>query len=357
MWRIHRYYLRELAASSILTFLVLFGIVLVASVYRGLDKARGGDLVMAATITFFWAADTFPHLLAMSLLVAAVLTFARASQEREITALRAAGISPRVPMVAALLLGLAFSIAGSFAVHYLLPAVHYHKYRVLGEALRSLLVQTKMSGNKLSFGSLVMAWESEDEGGHLHDVLLKLGKRRQSGGYEPGQVYIAEEAWLDLSDDGATITLHLRGAENLAGEGIRGQASNIALAKSIRELAEEDRREEGDKDLSSDQLLSEVYRGVHDNPDGARFTVHRRTCFALMPCLFAPIGFCIGVLARERGRMTALLFGMAPMAAFYLGVVLAPTVVRAVDWPPVAYLPAAIVALLGLPFCWRLLRV
>ena len=95
MWKIHRYYLREVTVSALLTFLVLFGIVLIASVSRGIDRAQGGNLLSAALITFYWAADTFPHLLAISLLIATVLTFARASQDREITALRAAGISPR----------------------------------------------------------------------------------------------------------------------------------------------------------------------------------------------------------------------------------------------------------------------
>ena len=86
----------------------LFGIVLAATVYRGIDRAQGGGLLDAALITFFWAADTLPHLLAMSLLIATVLTFARASQDREITALRAAGISPRVPVVAAMLVGIVY---------------------------------------------------------------------------------------------------------------------------------------------------------------------------------------------------------------------------------------------------------
>ena len=110
MWKLHRYYLKEVTTTGLLTFLVLFGIVLVASVSRGVDRAQGGNLLSAAMITFFWAADTFPHLLAISLLVSTVLTFARASQDREITAIRAAGVSPRTPMVAALIIGLAFSV-------------------------------------------------------------------------------------------------------------------------------------------------------------------------------------------------------------------------------------------------------
>ena len=46
MWKIHRYYLKELTTNSVVTFLVLFGIVLTATVYRGIDRAQGGDLIV-----------------------------------------------------------------------------------------------------------------------------------------------------------------------------------------------------------------------------------------------------------------------------------------------------------------------
>ncbi|MEM7204594.1 MAG: LptF/LptG family permease [Planctomycetota bacterium] len=359
MWKLHRYYLREVLITSMMTFVVLFGIVLIASIYRGIDRARGGDLVSAALITCLWTADTFPHLLSMGLLIGSVLSFARASQDREITAIRAAGISPRVPMVAALMIGLGFSIAGSYTQHYLIPWAHYYKYRVVSQAIRDFVINTRMNGNKMSFGRFAMAWENEDDRGHLHGVLVKRG-RSPSGDPEAegaGDIYLAEEAWLDISPDGETITLQLRGVETLLAGDQGARIDGISFDFNLRRITEGTRRLEGDKDLTSDQLLSEVYRGVHDRPDGARFTVHRRACFALMPALFAPLGFCIGVLSRDRGRMTALLFGMVPMIIFYGCVTLAPTLVRQWNWPPIAWLPAMVVGALGIPFCWRLLRL
>ncbi len=346
MWKLHRYYLKEVAANAFLTFAVLFGIVLVAMVYRGIDRAKGADLVSAAAITFFYAADTFPHLLTISLLMASVLAFARASQDREITAIRAAGISPRVPMVSAVLIGLLFSIGGSYAQHYMIPWAHYYKYRVTSEIIRNFLVNTQMSGNKVAFGRTVITWERDDERGHLHDVLIR----------RPGQLISAKEAWLDLSADGETMTLATEKLELL--HGATGRLSGRSgLSFSMREFNEGKRRNEGDKDITSDQLLAEVERGVHENPGGARYTVHQRSCFALMPFLLTPIGFCIGVLARDRGRMTAILFAMVPLVLFYGCVLIAPSLVRSWDQPWLAWLPAMVIGLLGAPFCWRLLRV
>ncbi|MHC5063866.1 MAG: LptF/LptG family permease, partial [Planctomycetota bacterium] len=94
MWKLHRYYLKEVTISSILTFSVLFGVVLISVVYRGIDRAQGFGIWAIAKTTMFMAADTIPHLLSISLLFATVLCFARASQDKEITAIRSAGISP-----------------------------------------------------------------------------------------------------------------------------------------------------------------------------------------------------------------------------------------------------------------------
>lgn len=354
MWKLHRYYLREVAVSAVLSFLVLFGIVLVASVSRGIDRAQGGNLLSAALITFYWAADTFPHLLAISLLIATVLTFARASQDREITAIRAAGISPRVPMVAAMIVGLLLSVVGSWAHHYLIPQAHYNKYRVFGEALREFITNTGMSGGKIAMGGFFLSFLDKDENGHFHQVVIKLN-RGASGQLEAGTAYLSSEAWLDLSPDGETLYLMLRHTRDAAGRRVLRDTLRIGLP--LRDLTDDSLRRAGDKDLTSDQLLANVERGLHDDPENARYTVHRRACFAAMPALFAPIGFCIGVLARDRGRMTAVLFAMVPLILFYASMMMAPTLMRATESPLSAWLPAAVIAVVGLPFCWRLLRV
>ena len=77
---------------------------------------------------------------------------------------------------------------------------------------------------------------------------------------------------------------------------------------------------------------------------------------ALLPCLLAPIGFAIGVYARDRGRVLALVFAMIPIVVFYLGDFIGAHLVRATDQAAFAFLPAALLALGGTPFCWRLLR-
>ena len=73
--------------------------------------------------------------------------------------------------------------------------------------------------------------------------------------------------------------------------------------------------------------------------------------------LFAPLGFCIGVLARNRGRVTALVFSIVPLAVFYFSDFLSAELMQTADVPLLAWLPGVVIAGLGAPFCWKLLRL
>lgn len=340
-----------------MTFVVLFGIVMISMVARGIERAHGGDLFDAAMIMFLWAIDTFPHLLTISLLIGTVLVFARASQDREITAIRSAGISPRVPMTAAVLVGLLFSVAGAYAMHKVIPAVHFHKYRVIADMVRNVALNLGLQGDKLAFEGIVMTWRERDRN-RFRDVLLHASRgdlAREADGKPAarGKLWTAREAFFE--DDPARETL------NLSFLGLQEPATGMVIGSlnmsfSARGVAEKGRRQDNDRDLSSDQLLSEVHRGVHQNPNGARFTVHRRSCFALMPVLLAPIAFSIGVRSRDRGRMTALLFCLPALIVFFVCDMLSQRLVQAIDLPLLGFLPVVVVGLLGLPFVWRWVR-
>ncbi len=353
MWKLHRYYLREVATSSALVFAVLFGVVLISTVYRGIKRAEGFGLLAAAEVTFYWAADALPHLLPIAFLFATVLTFARASQDREITAIRAAGISPRVVMTSALLVGIVCSLFGSWTLHWLVPQTHYLKYRVVAESIREVLLSTGMTGDIFSMKGLTMTWERRNEQGHWEDVQILVQRDGEELQILDQGLWLADEAWVEVVD-GERLALVLINARDALGR--VDLPDRLTPSISISAIAESRRRDEGDKDLTSDQLLAEVYRGVHENDITARYLVHQRACFALLPILFAPLGFCIGVLSRDRGRMLALVYAMVPVFLFYLGDFVGNKLVRTTGEPLSAWTPALLLFALGAPFCWRLLR-
>jgi hypothetical protein len=134
------------------------------------------------------------------------------------------------------------------------------------------------------------------------------------------------------------------------------QPPDVVFAVPVSDVIGGQRRDDRDEDQRSDQLLSEVLRGVHRFPEGALYTLFRRCCFALMPLLLAPIGFCLAELARERGRVAALALALVPLSLFYVGEVMGARLLLATKSSICGWTPAALLVLFGLPLCWRQLR-
>jgi lipopolysaccharide export LptBFGC system permease protein LptF len=357
VWKLHRYYLKELTVNAGIAFAVLFAIVLISLVARGIQRAQGGSLLDAALITLFWALDSFPHLLAISFLLATVLTFARAAQDRELTAIRSAGISPRTPMTSALLVGVLLSIVGSLCMHYVIPSVHFRKYRIVGEAARNVFLNLNLGSDRIPIleTGMVLTYARRDaERGLLDCTIYNPDERlRRAGGGSP-ILRVDRVSIPPIDERSESLWFVLEGVRDpVSGS----HASELRFDLPLRSITERNRRDERDDDLTSDQLLSEVARDVHEAPTAAMYTLNRRSCFALMPALLAPIGFCIALLAHYRGRLLAILVSLLPLVLFYGGDVLGQKLLRTTDWPGFGWTPAALLLLAGVPFCWRMLRL
>ncbi len=356
MWRLHRYYLKELAVNAGITFLVLFGVVLISLVYRGIQRSQGGDLLDAALITLFFALDALPHLLTIAFLIATVLTFTRAAQDRELIAIRAAGVSPRVPMTAAVLIGVFLSVASSFANHYLIPEVHFRKYHVIADVVRSAFINLNLGTDRIKV---------------LDTGYILTFRRREAADYVDCTIYSPRPIRDDLKspilfvdrvsvprleetaqEDGA-VRIVLHGVRDPIGQ---NRGGDLVFDVPLDELGSRGARADRNDDLRSDQLLAEVMRGVHREPEQATYTLFRRCCFALMPALLAPIGFCIAELARNRGRVVALVLSLVPLGMFYLGEVLGARLLLSTRNPWCGWLPVVLLFSVGAPLVWRQLK-
>jgi lipopolysaccharide export LptBFGC system permease protein LptF len=357
MWRLHRYYLKEVLINAAITFLVLFAVVAVSFIYQGVKRSQGGGLLDAFLIIVFFALDSFQHLLTISFLLATVLVFTRAAQDRELTAIRAAGISPRVPMTAALLIGLFLTALGSFALHYLIPEVHFRKYRVIADVVRNAVIGLGLGSDRIKYGDFGMTFgevrtDPERRTAEYRDCVLYL-PRRTAARFSAPIVFVDSVSIPQPREGSESLSIVLEGVRDPVG----GTApSQLTLTIPLDELGNQDRRQDRDDDLRSDQLLAEVVRGVHQRPNEAIYTLFRRCCFSLMPLLLAPIGYCIAEAARDRGRVMALVLSLLPLGLFYLGEVLGARLLLTTKWPGWGWLPAMLLVAVGLPLCWRQLR-
>jgi lipopolysaccharide export LptBFGC system permease protein LptF len=348
MWKLHRYYLKEVLINAAITFLVLFAVMLVSVVYRAIGLAQGGGPFDALLIALFLALDAFPHVLTISFLIAVVLAYTRAAQDRELVAIRAAGISPWSPMTAAILAGVALTVVASFALHYVMPEVHFRAYRVISPVVRNAVLSMGLRSDRIRFREFVMTSRERDRD-RYQDCVLYSGKPLLD--FASTILFVDDIAIPIGQDDNASIVL----------TGIRdpfggNQAGELRLECRPDALSSREGRLDRDDDLRSDQLLAEVMRGMHRRPHEAIYELLRRCCFALMPLLLAPIGYCLAELARERGRVFALVMALVPLSLFYLGELLGSRFLLQTRQPLCAFMPCALLLAFGVPLCWRQLR-
>ena len=350
MWKLHGYYLKEVLVNAAITFLVLFAVVLVSVVYKAIQLAAGGDPFDALLITLFLALDSFQHLLTISFLLATLMTYTRAAQDRELVAIRAAGISPRVPMTSALLVGLLLTALGSFALHYVIPTIHYNKYHIVNQVVRNAVLSLGLGTDRIKLKDFLMTFGGSEAGEYRECVIYT---KRPLLGFKSPILFVDRVSIPKLEEDRTSMLVELVGVREPFGGLHQG---SLKFDVSYSEISSRERRADRDDDLRSDQLLAEVLREMHPRPFEAIYTLYRRCCFALMPAMLAPIGYCLAEMARERGRVFALVLSLLPLSLFYLGELLGARFLLSTQHPACGWMPALLLALLGVPLCWRQLR-
>ena len=342
MWRFHRYYLREMLLNLGMTFLMLFGVALLALLARGISRTQGQDMWLALWVTLLWAIDIVPDLLAISTLIATVFTFGRAAGDNEITAIRMSGVSPVRLLGSVLIVGTLTAGLNTYLLHNLIPYAHYKKYRPFEELAEQFVANLRPSNNRIEMGNrLVMAWHRQDEQGRWVDVQIKA--RGSDGGSFEG---FAKRVWMEKGEREGLIYLMVQDPEgHKGGESRNGKTFReaiklrpgavIKISFDVKEIAEKGKRAEGIKDLPTAQLIAEYERGGSENPGVSRWTIWLRSFKGLASLLFAIAAFPIGVLSKRSGRMAALSMSAIPLTVYYSSFYLAPGIARATGtlWP------------------------
>lgn len=320
MWRLHRYYIKELFFSQGLTFLTLFGVSFLALIARGLSSAQGVNVVIALWITLLYALEMIPHLLSITVLVASVFTFGRAAADNEITAMRMAGTSPLRLMGAVLFVGAVTATVNVWILHDIIPLVHYHKHRPAKSLITQFLINNRSRQNKWEFDRLLMTWERR-EGQRYHGTSFRA--KTETGRYS-GE---AREVSIESDPTGELLLVvgkdfkgHIETDRFINGELTstrkRVDLHEWQLTFKLREILERGRRQEGLLDMSTSQLVAEINSTPDTDPEG-RWLVWLRTCQALSTLLLAIIGFPIGVVWQRAGRMASLAISFVPIVGYY----------------------------------------
>lgn len=324
-----------------LTFVMLFGIVLLSLVARGISQAPGQSILIALYITLLFAIDAIPHLLNISLLIATVFTFSRAAADNEITALRMAGLSPLRLMGSVLFVGALVSGVNSFLVHNLIPTVHFNKYRAVRSAIEQLIMSNRSTTNSWEIAGTSMRWKRQ-KGPLYQEVAFK--RPEQNDVFVEG---FAETAELARDPSGEELSFILSGIQGFSyrkkedGQIVRdpyGGSDEIRISLNLRQIMGKNQREEGEKDVNTAQLVAESSRMQAWRPELTSWTIWDRSSRGLAGLLFAIVAFPIGLLMRRAGKGSAVAFSLIPLAFYYFLLIVVNKALAAslsASWPAV----------------------
>jgi len=356
------YILRQLvlAIGFALAGIALF--VLPTSLIQAIHKLDGVSLLVVLEYLPMVLVELVPYLLPMAFLLGVVATYGRLAAERELVAIRMAGIHPALLALPAL--GVA-GVLGLWTGHLLSDVSPDWKYQSRNFQRHQAVKAFKNFGQgrtELAFGDSTLTAQRAS-GNRFQGVLLDLAQ-------EDGEVLTltADIAVLDIleSSDPETgepeevLRIECQNPR-LLGEGMTLRGESWSWSAPLRELfpvQEKDRFKA--KYLNSDVLREELDAGRLDEEDAREFLfeIHRRRALSWIYLVFLLLGIPTGIALRSSTQLGAFTGAVGYGFLYYvLAIQVGKALVGAGEVPPIAaaWTTNGIFLLVGAVFFFRTL--
>lgn len=272
-----RYIIREhffpfVAAFGVITFLFAINQVLDL-----LDQvlSKGLPIEVLAEILMLSLAWMLALSIPMSVLVASLLAFGRLSADHEITAIKAAGISPLFMIRPMLILASLVTVVLVIFNNWVLPEANYRAGGLLSSISRKKPTALLEEGRLINDFPGVQLWISEIDRrtGTLYGVRIY-----ETPSNSPLRLTFADTAQIEYADRGATILLHLRHGSTQYQDS-KNQDKLLQIQFARQTLAVEnvddrfDRRERGyrgDREMDVDTMWTIIQAADHKADSLAR---------------------------------------------------------------------------------------
>jgi hypothetical protein len=167
-------------------------------------------------------------------------------------------------------------------MHYVIPWVHYHKYHVVADVVRNVFLNLRLGSDRIKLldTGFVMAFPRAGRQRDFRDC--RSTARGFSQGMQSPILFVERVTIPPFVEGDEFLRIVLRGVRDPIG-GTSIFANGLVFDLDIHDIGDQNRRDDGDDDLRSDQLLAEVLRGVHPAPRRLIYTLFRRCCASLMP--------------------------------------------------------------------------
>lgn len=313
--RIQLYVLRQLVIAIVFALAGLAVIVLPTIAIQAVSRLGAPSMGTVATYLPLVVSELVPYLLPMAFLLAVVATYGRLAAERELIAIKMAGIHPAKLALPGLLVALPLVFGTDRLLAEYSPDLKFRQRGLLMDSEVSRF-QTYLKGRlEIPFGkNTLLAGSNRD--GVLYDVVLTLqdeGKEVQIS---------ADEARIEVREgvDGGQLLVHLKGMRVLREDSSYNQGW-LTFPFQLSDLWPKAKRERGKPrylrssemgaELAGDTLAAELR-------DDYMYEIQRRHALSAMYLLFLLLGIPTGVALRSGTPLGAFTGAVGYALLYYL---------------------------------------
>ena len=200
----------------------------------------------------------------MAVLVSCLMAFGRLSGDQEITAMKAAGVSPLRMMRPVLLVGVLISELLILFNNWILPEANHKSVELMSAVSRKKPHAFIDAGKLTTQFPGVQLWVDRIDPvtGTLYGIQIF-----ETEGMGPPRVVLADSATMDYADHGATLMLRLKSGENHMVEKddpaqyfrIRFSSEDFAVKNVNDRLERRDRKHRSDREMPVEMMLDVIH--------------------------------------------------------------------------------------------------
>ncbi len=331
---LQRKLLREILLNAGITFGVITAVLIIGGALRVLHQADFVTLPTFLQGVVFFLAKQLDKTLPMTVLVAVVTTYGRASAENEINAMRAAGIHLYFALVPALVFGALSAAIVLFVNDRVAPRLTLNAASVLQGGLGPAIQAMGEKGERcLNLGKRQqLIFRDVDEHGNLLDVRFKKYRKADEGASPLEMELAAKVMRIDVIERRQIAILRMLDVTNLV-----GNAKEAAVAAMDWPISLKD---EGFEKNLPQQSLAELVASEHrETADtkkkdrrAAETEFHKRIASAFACLLFVLVGVPLAIIFRHGNRMVAFLIAfLIALVVYYPTFILGELLAKEAD--------------------------
>ncbi len=268
-----RYVLKEHVAPFFLALFVITFLFVVDFLVTILDNVLSKGLPASTVLEIFLLNIAWMLSLSipMAVLVSCLMAFGRLSGDQEITAMKAAGVSPLAMMRPVLLVGILVAELLVLFNNWVLPEANHRSVELMSAVSRKKPHAFIDAGKLTTQFPGVQLWVDriDPSSGTLYGIQIF-----ETDGKGPPRVVLADSATMDYADNGATLMLRLKSGENHIADKddpanyfrIRFSSEDFAVKNVNDRLERRNRKHRSDREMPVEMML-EVIEEAEKNRD------------------------------------------------------------------------------------------